>query len=82
MVMRHLDDDLLLPAGPIEMIASGGLSQSQLEGVRSLTVRDTHLAGLMETFPDFQPHEGRSDGWCLMLAREISQLLKDCIVLI
>ncbi len=82
MVMRHSDDDLLLPAGPVEIIASGGLSRNQLERARSLTVRDTHLAGLMETLPDFQPHEDRPDGWCLMLARESSQLLKDCIVLI
>jgi hypothetical protein len=77
MVMRHLDDNLLLPAGPIEMIASGGLSQVQLKRVRSLNVLDTHLAGLMETLPDFQPREDRPDNWCLLLARESSHLLSN-----
>ncbi len=80
-VMRNLDDDLLLPAGLVEIIASGGLSLSQLEQVRSLTVRDVHLAGLMETLPDFQSKEDRSDNWCLLLAKENSRSLHNLTVI-
>lgn len=83
MVMRHLDDDLLLPAGPIEMIASGGLSQSQLEKhMCSITVKNAHIAGLMETLLDFQPYKDRVDGWYLILARESSYFLKNKTLII
>jgi len=81
-VMFSQGDDLLLPAGPVEMIASGGLSLDQLERVRSLTVRDTHLASLMDTIPDILPQQDRPDDWLLRLARENSRLLGKRIVII
>lgn len=81
-VMRNLDDDLLLPAGPVEMIASGGVSREQLEMIRSLTVRDAHLASLTDTLPDILPPEDRPDQWCLRLAQASSHLLRDRIVVI
>jgi hypothetical protein len=81
-VMRDLDDDLLLPAGPVEMIASGGLSPDQLERIRSLTVRDAHLASLTDTLPDILPAEDRPDHWCLRLAQASSRLLRDRVVVI
>ena len=81
-VMRNLDDDLLLPAGPVEIIASGGLSWSQLKQVRLLNVRDVHLAGLTETLPDFQTREEHREDWPLLFAEECSQMLRDRIVVI
>ena len=81
-VMHSLDSDFLLPAGPIEIIASGGLSPNQIEQMRSLTVRDAHLGGLTETLPDFQAKSDCSNNWCLLLAEECSRLLKDKIVFI
>ena len=74
--MRIQDKDLLLPAGPIEIIASGGLSRGQFEQMSSLTVRDAHLAGLIETLPDFQSREERPDNCFHLLAAENHQLLR------
>lgn len=76
-VMRKQDNDLLLPAGPIEIIAGGGLSRSQLEQVSLLTVREAHWAGLMETLSDFQSREDCPDDWRLLLATENNRLLRD-----
>lgn len=81
-VMRGQDDDLLLPVGPVEIIASGGLSRDQLERMRSLTVRDTHLASLTDTLPDFLPLEDRPNDWLPCLAQESKHLLKERIVVI
>lgn len=75
-IMRIQDKDLLLPAGPIEIIASGGLSRGQFEQMSSLTVRDAHLAGLIETLPDFQSREERPDNCFHLLAAENHQLLR------
>lgn len=81
-VMRNQNDELLLPAGPVEMIAGGGLSRDQLDRVRSLTVRDVHLAGLIETFTDFQPIKDHSKNWLFFLANESFHLLADRILII
>lgn len=76
-VMRSLDSNFLLPAGPIEIIASGGLSPTQIEQMRLLTVRDAHLGGLAETLPDFLPRDNLPDNWQLLMAEECNHLLKN-----
>jgi len=81
-VMRSLDNDLLLPAGPVEMIASGGLSRDHLDRMRSLTVRDAHLASLTDTLPDILRPEDRPDQWYLRLAQASNRLLKEQVVAI
>lgn len=85
MVMHYSNDNLLLPAGPIEMIANGGLTPKQIEQIRLLTVWDTHLAGLMETISDLQPveqfDESHPVNWRLILAKESVHLLNNCIIL-
>lgn len=81
-VMWNQNDDLLLPAGPIEIIASGGLKTSQIEKINSLTVQNGHLAGLMETLLDFQSYEERINNCCLLLAKEQNKILKNDLVII
>jgi len=81
-VTRNLSEDVLLPVGPIELIAGGGLSKKQLESISLLKLYDIHLAGLIESYPDFQRPEERQNDWCLLLAREFSSLLQDRTVMI
>lgn len=79
MLMRCLDENLLLPAGPIEIIAGGGLYNSQIERMQSLIVRNAHLTGLLETLADFDVITDHQNISCifLTLAREIYRLLRD-----
>ncbi|MCP4340155.1 MAG: hypothetical protein GY799_15010 [Desulfobulbaceae bacterium] len=49
------DTNGLIPAGPIEIIAGGGLSDQDLDQILSLSVRDAHLASLFETVDDIAP---------------------------
>jgi hypothetical protein len=73
-VLNHYESEFLLPAGPVEIIATGGLSQSQLLRMHSTTVRDAHLAGLMETIPDFQPKGDLPHNWYWLLAEESTKI--------
>ena len=82
MIMHHLDDDVLLPAGPIEIISSGGLSRHQINQLRSLKVCDVHLAGLVETVSDMHHQLSYPDNWCYLLANENSQMLRNKTVII
>ena len=45
----------LLPAGPLEIIASGGLSAEQCEQIGAVTVLQSHIASLYDTIIDVIP---------------------------
>ena len=80
-VMALIDKGALIPAGPIEIMAGGGLQIEELVQLESLTVKDAHVASLFETLPDVAPHETKTDGWKAALAGECYQMLKEKIVI-
>jgi hypothetical protein len=80
-IMAKTEDDCLIPAGPIEIIAGGGITKEDLEKIKSLTIRDAHLAGLFETIPDFAPWVLGQSGWKRKLAQEMWYLLSDKVVI-
>lgn len=79
-VMTRAGAGLLAPAGPLEIIAGGGLSGEEVEKILRLTVREAHLAGLFETAPDAAPPGLRPPGWEKQLARECHLLLGEKVV--
>jgi hypothetical protein len=68
------DIDALIPAGPVEIIAGGGLTDTDLDQILSLSVREAHLASLFETIDDIAPLVDKK--------RELKQALaKNCWLL-
>jgi hypothetical protein len=80
-VMCELDNKYLVPAGPIEMIAGGGLGNTDIEKILSLTVREAHLASLIETAADLIPKQFLLNGWKTRLASKCKDLLGDRLVI-
>lgn len=80
-VMCRLEDDCLIPAGPVEIIAGGGLTTNDFEKMLSLTVKEAHLASLFETVPDIAPWEVNSVEWKKPLAAACSNLLSEKVVI-
>jgi len=74
-VMARAGEGWLMPAGPLEIIAGGGISADEVEKIMRLTVREAHLAGLFETLPDALPPHLRPPGWEQQLARDCCALL-------
>jgi hypothetical protein len=79
-VMTRTDDGLLIPAGPVEIIAGGGITKDDIEKMLSLTVRETHLADMFDTVPDAVDLELCPPGWRKHLAADCSRLLEGKIV--
>lgn len=79
-VMTRAGKGRLAPAGPLEIIAGGGLSGEEVEKIMHLTVREAHLAGLFETAPDAAPPRLRPPGWEKQLARDCHLLLGHKVV--
>ncbi|MDY0038878.1 MAG: hypothetical protein RBS57_01085 [Desulforhabdus sp.] len=76
-VLAGADEYHLIPAGPIEIMAGGGIKGEDIERMLQITVREAHLAGLFETAPDGVPSQLRPQGWEKRLARECSELLRN-----
>ena len=70
----------LFPAGPIEIIAGGGLTGDDLTRLAALTVRQAHLAGLFDTVIDAVSPEHRPAGWAAALARDCAAALDGAVV--
>ena len=65
----------LLPVGPLEIIASGGLSNEQYEQLGEVTVLQAHIASLFDIIMDVFPR-----GSELSCSKdEISSLVRDSV---
>lgn len=79
-VMTETRNGHLLPAGPLEIIAGGGLDREDLGRIGKLTVQEAHIASLWETLPDITGDQFCKSGWKTSLARDCHQLLADRVV--
>lgn len=80
-VMTMIEEGYFVPAGPLEIMAAGGLTKSDLEKMLDLTVRDAHVAALFDTVPDILSFNDTQENWKRQLAKDCCRLLKDRIVL-
>lgn len=80
-LMTRVDGDCLIPVGPVEVLAAGGITHQDIERLSRVTLRDAHLAGLFETAFDAVPCSMRPPGWETQLAKDCCALLKNRVVL-
>ena len=71
----------LIPAGPVEILAGGGIGKDDIERLRSLTVRDAHIGALSDTMPDLPNWVAPTPKWKTHLAADIARLLEYKIVI-
>lgn len=71
----------LVPAGPVEIIAGGGIDPEELPQILGLTVREAHLAALHETVPDAIAPQNRDPAWKRRIAAELYRLLEGRILI-
>ena len=72
--------DHLAQAGPVELMA-GGMTPADMDHLFRLTVREAHLADLLDTLQDAVPADTLPHGWKRQLAKDTFQSLKDKIVM-
>jgi len=70
----------LVPAGPIEIIAGGGLNGPELKKLGQLSVRQAHIASLSETIADVAPDQTLSVSLFAELARETAVLQEAALI--
>jgi hypothetical protein len=80
-VMTLVDNDFIVPAGPVEILAGGGLTDDDIEKILSIKVRDAHVASLLETLPDFMPALLKSYDWKARIAKDSLRRLEGKVVI-
>jgi hypothetical protein len=70
-VTNVIGDEYQIPAGPLEIIASGGISHQDYESISGINVYDAHVASLCDTVIDVIPQVGRTKGWKRQLFTEL-----------
>jgi hypothetical protein len=80
-VMTLIENELMVPAGPAEIIAGGGLGPIDIEKVLSVTVRDAQIASLLETLPDFVPWLAKSTDWKSQIANDSLKRLEGNVLI-
>ncbi|BBB27614.1 hypothetical protein [Amphritea japonica] len=71
----------LLPAGPLEILASGRVTLDELEFISGVKVSDAHSASLIETVADVMPGDEKEKGWLQVLAGVQHKQLADKVVI-
>jgi hypothetical protein len=79
-VMTSPAGGLLVPAGPLEIMAEKGLSEFETERILAMSVEDAHMASLSETIPDIAPGEHASADWKHALAQDLFATLRHRVV--
>jgi len=79
-VMTLIGKGYLVPAGPVEIIAGGGITTDDVEKMLSLTLREAHLADMLETVLDAVPKALLQPDWKTHLARGNYRLLAGKVV--
>jgi hypothetical protein len=80
-VMTQIENDMLVPAGPLEIISKGGITADDIEKILSIKVRDAHFASLLETLPDFVPSMLKTTDWKYQLTKDSLRLLEGKVVI-
>ena len=70
----------LFPAGPVEIIAAGGIDDNDLARLAALRVDQAHRAGLFDTIADAVAPADRPPHWAAALARACAASLTDVVV--
>ena len=70
----------LFPAGPVEIIAAGGIDDNDLARLAALRMDQAHRAGLFDTITDAVAPADRPPHWAAALARACAASLTDVVV--
>lgn len=71
----------LLPAGPLEILATGEVSIEELKRISDINIRDAHSASLVETVADVLSGDEQKMDWRRTLACIQSEQLSDKVVI-
>jgi hypothetical protein len=80
-VMTRPEEGALVPAGPAEIIAGGVIDRNDQIKMDNLTVKEAHIASMMETFPDVVPKKSLKANWKSRMASEYYDLLINKVVI-
>jgi hypothetical protein len=80
-LLARSDAHHAVPAGPLEIIGKGGISQDFIKEAMSITVAMAHQIGIFNMYPDICPRLDRPAQWQRKLAMELCRGNSDLFLL-
>jgi hypothetical protein len=80
-IMTKTDESSIVPAGPIEIIASGGISDSDVKNILEITILNAHKASMIDTVTDLKVNKAENTNWKEIISNENYLDLKSEVVI-
>lgn len=80
-VMTTCGKDRLVPAGPLEIMASGGLNSGDMNTIAEMTLKEAHLASLFDIVPELASHIVINTNWRYDVSEELYKELFGRVVI-
>ncbi|MCK7574780.1 MAG: hypothetical protein MZV65_02030 [Chromatiales bacterium] len=62
-IMCQIDNNFLIPAGPLEIISNGGLDHDDIDRILESRIYYIHIASLFETISDILTNKNDQKEW-------------------
>ena len=74
-------DRCIIPAGLVELIASGGVNEQDMENISKINFVDAHKASMLDTLTDLKIEMNGDRNWKRMISQQNYLQLKDNLVI-
>lgn len=69
-IMTMSDEGSIVPAGPIEIIASGGINDKDVEKILKINILNAHKASMIDTVNDLKVNSSENPNWKETISKE------------
>ena len=76
-IMCQIDNNFLIPAGPLEIISNGGLDHNDIDRILESRIYYTHIASLFETISDILTNKNDQKEWKEKISNDYYNFFKD-----
>jgi hypothetical protein len=80
-IMIKNDEDSIFPAGLVELIASGGVNDNDIENILTINIEDAHKASILDTLTDLKIDENIDNNWKEIVSKDNYNQLKEKIII-
>jgi hypothetical protein len=80
-IMTMTDESSIVPAGPIEIMASGGICDTDVDKILNINILDAHKASMIDTVTDLKVNKSENTNWKEIISKENYHKLKSEVVI-
>jgi hypothetical protein len=80
-IMIMNDDYSIVPAGPVELIASDGINDEDINKIEKINIIDAHKASMIDTLTDLKMENNVNEDWKEIVSRQNYMQLRENLII-